>query len=195
MAWNTSSSFCECDWEAGFGTNDCDAQTPGADTTMVAVCMSDLASVTKTAPAAANPDTTGVITAVTLNSGKQGQIIKAKKDSVDVNTSEAINDNGGQDVDESVVGNAPISTTVFNYMRAHIGKETALFFCDNDQKLWCMGHAGGLELSQWAAAWGVQQGDAKQTNFTFANTSKPGLMEVQVADVNAFFTQITTPAP
>lgn len=193
MAWGDASA-CPCGWDAGFGQVNCAPQTPGADRQIVILCRDKLESLTETAADDANPDTTGVITAVTIESGEQGYVLTALKDTVNMQSGETVNDNGGKDVNEVITGIGTISTESFNWLKNYIGKEVVAFIRDNDEVLWCFGHSGGLFLNDWNADWGTVQGDAKGVTFNFTNTSKAIAKEVVVADDDVFFTQITSPA-
>lgn len=194
MAW-TNSATCPCDWDAGAGSINCDAQTPGADRVLIPICRNKIASITVTAGDDTDPENTNIITAITLNSTEQGYPITAKEDTVNLQSGESINDNGGKDRNEVITGQGTISTEYFNYLQNRLGKEVVVVACDNDGKLWAFGHSGGMTLNDWNADWGTTQGDNKAITFNFTNTSKPVAMEIRVPDVAAFFTQLTTAAP
>lgn len=193
MAWSNSGT-CPCTWDAGAGSINCDAQTPGADRVIVPICRDKIESITVTAADDTNPEDTNIITAITLKDGEQGYPITAKADTINLQSGESINDNGGKDRNEVITGQGTISTEYFNYLQNRIGKEVVVVVCDNDEVLWAFGHSGGMKLNDWNADWGTTQGDNKAITFNFTNTSKPVAMEIRVADVAAFFTQITSPA-
>jgi len=172
------SDICPCDWDADFGEQSCDPQVPGADDCMVAVCLNKFETITKTAADDTNSCSTGVITDTTLLAGEKGYRIVAISDSINPNSSETLNDNNGKDIDENVVFQGALTTCNINWLRAHFGREVALFFKDNDGKLWCIGWDGGFKINTFNNQWGQQQGDFKGVDVTMSNTSKSPVCEV-----------------
>lgn len=194
MAWTGSSGVCPCVWNANFGGSDCTPQVPGVNKTIAVICMSVVDAITYTAADDANPDTTGVITDITLTSGgNQAYTMTNLTDKVEVTSGESVNDNGGTDRAETVNGKGLIDTQALNFVKNYLNYDVIIVFEDNDGKLWAMGHDGGMSMTEWAAVFGLTTGDEKAVSYTFENTTRSAMQEVVFAGGNeAFFTQLTT---
>ena len=195
MAWTGSSDVCACIWEASFGASDCTPQVPGINKTLAVLCMNNVNTITKTAADEASPDTTGIITDVTAATGERAWLMTNLSYKVEVISGESINDNGGTDRAESISGKGSITTNELNFVKNYLNYDVLIFFEDNDSRIWCMGHDGGLTLTEWSAAFGLTTGDEKAVSYTFNNTTREAMQEVVFAGGNeAFFTQLITPA-
>lgn len=193
MAWTGATADCPCTWEAVFGGVSCDPQTPGVNRTLAILCFDNAESWTETAADDATPDATNIITDLTLASGKQAWTMTNLLNTVAVQSGETVNDNGGVDINETVDGKGTITTQELNYVKQYLGKEVAVFFEDNDDRIWCIGWDGGCTLKSWLAVWGATTGDEKSVSYQFANTTGGTVKEVQYTGTNEeFFTFLTT---
>lgn len=195
MSWTGSTADCPCTWEAVFGGVNCDPQKPGVNRTLAILCFDNLDTLTETAADDATPDATNIITDVTIVTGvKRAWTMTNLLNTVNVQAGETVNDNGGVDINETIDGKGTISTQELNFVKQYLGKEVIVFFEDNDDKIWAIGHDGGCILKSWLAAWGAASGDEKSVSYQFLNTNGSTVKEVQFAGTNeAFFTQLITP--
>lgn len=182
----TTIAACPCNWDANFtSSTNCVIPSPGLNRCVLVFCRDKIQAHTISAADQANADTTGVLTHLDLNANEAAFIMFANNNTVNATTSETVNDQGSKDVNETLTGQGTIGTQEFNFLRQHIGKEVVIIYEDNDNQVWIMGHDSGFTLTTWDADWGTTQGDFKGVNFTFSNTTRSGVVEVDMAAVGA----------
>lgn len=195
MPWTGATADCPCTWEAVFGGVNCDPQKPGVNKTLAILCFDNLATITETAIDDATPDATGIITDITMATGKQAWTMTNLLNKLNIQSGETVNDNGGVDVNETIDGKGTVTTQELNYVRQYLNKEVIAFFEDNDGKVWSIGHDGGCILKSWVAVWGAAPGDEKSVSYQFLNATNDTVKEVVFATGNEdFFTKLITPA-
>lgn len=184
--------YCPCDWENDYGgVAACDIQKPGVNRCAAILCLSDVEEIFQNDCDEANPDDSGVITDVAKLATAKAVRLFAIKETIDVNSSEPINDNGIIEVSETVVANGTVGSSQLCWVRKYKGKEVMFIFEDNDGELWALGHGGGFSLENHELGFGVTSSDLKAIVMNFANTTGAPILKISpdpaiYADNDAF---------
>lgn len=196
------SDECGCDWTGNFGGSCAKPQTPGLSPCGIILCFDETETTYIECDAAVAES--GCISDLALTGTKRGRFMTLLKNNnneafLQATGSESINENGGKDRNETIVGRGLMTPANECWLENMTGKTIIAIFEDNDgvTKVW--GWDGGLSVTTWDYAEGQNSGDFKGLNFTMTNATRRLRKPFDFtktgtyADLNALITYLTTP--
>lgn len=188
---------CGFSFKKILGSANCDAQIAGFNSAGVFVSEDDVATYVTIAPDAAS-NATGVVSDITIASTKQGYALYALEDSVDVQGTSNVADNGSREFSNTIAVKTVIDNDTLNWADNNLNKKGYYIFEDAENQLWAM--YGLLRSSSFT--FGLSSGDERSQTLNFENTKNRAkrLMPVDLtvlgthANNAAFLTYLTTVA-
>lgn len=197
-----ANGLCPCTWTQAFGEGTCTPQNPGLSVCSIIFCKDELNIVQLPCNDVAG-DTQGVITDFVKTGATNGRFFSVLKNNngeafLTATGGKSLNENGSVSVTETLTGQGFLSQPNFCFMENMIGKEVIVISVDNDGVIWTWGHLGGLFLTAYNYNFGQNQGDSKNIDFTFTNSTKDLTRSADLtvlgtyADYDALETYLTT---
>ena len=162
-----------CTYKNNVGLVVCDDPKPALNRCGIYICFEDLATYTKTECDPALP-ASGQVTDITLQPGATGFLFTVREDSEDFNSSESVNDNGNNEIDEIINGQVDLDAATVCWFRENLGKELIHIKEGKDGKLYAFGLDGGMKLNDFSFQSGKTGTDFQGGEYNFINDTSNG---------------------